>query len=428
MSTYYTFTKIIDIKNFFNLKLLIVSISTFLISLLSVLLKYSSGTFTEFLSLIILLSIVYSSITKNDFTYCIIFTVISLSINYILFFFALTAYFLSTIIFPVVNDYLILILTMIIHTILIILLFRIKKFKHGFTFLTNALRNEYFKILLLNISVIILFSSLAFTVPNQQFTTKMPIAFITFSIIMFITIKKSFEIYYKQNLLIKELEETKQTLAEKEEEIKKLEVENLKISKTNHTISHKQKSLEYKLNELIHKNEIAEEIDVRDRINKLSNKLLEPSATIELTKTNIPEIDDMLKFMQSECIKNNIDFELQINGDIYHMINNFIDKENLEILIADLIKNAIIAVKHSDNINRSILVRFGIIDENYSLYVYDSGIEFKIDTLSILGQKACTTHSDSGGSGMGFLNIFDTLNKFNASMTINELNLPSKDN
>lgn len=36
--------------------------------------------------------------------------------------------------------------------------------------------------------------------------------------------------------------------------------------------------------------------------------------------------------------KNKIKFEVQLNGNIYQMINNHITKEELEILIADHVK------------------------------------------------------------------------------------------
>ena len=152
------------------------------------------------------------------------------------------------------------------------------------------------------------------------------------------------------------------------------------------------------------------------------------AVSIELTKTNIEEIDSMLKYMQSECEKNKIDFQLQVNGNIHHMVNKHIEKEDLEILIADMIKNAIIAINHSENSNKSILVRLGLIDGVYSLYVYDSGIEFEIDTLINLGIKPSTTHADSGGTGMGLMNTFDTLKKYKASLIIDEYGKPANDN
>lgn len=233
--------------------------------------------------------------------------------------------------------------------------------------------------------------------------------------------------YYKHKLLVKELEETKSELEKKNKEISELEKENLNFSKTSHSIAHKQKSLEYKLNKLLLKTEIASEIDIRNKVNEISEQCFNQVPVIELSKTNIPEIDDMLSFMQSECTKNNIEFDLQLNGNIYTMINNFISKEDLEILIADHVKNAIIAINYSDNINRSILVRLGMIDGCYSLYIYDSGIEFEINTLANLGKKPSTTHSDNGGTGMGFMNTFDTLRKYQASIYINENSSPTAD-
>ena len=171
-----------------------------------------------------------------------------------------------------------------------------------------------------------------------------------------------------------------------------------------------------------------EAAEVRDRVKEIKKDLYKEKSTIKLDKTGIALIDDMLEYMQSECKKNKIDFELQIKGNIHYMTNNLITKEDLETLLADHIKNAIIAIKHTENINRSILVRLGMIDENYAIYIYDSGIEFEKETLENLGKKPSTTHKDEGGTGMGFMNTFDTLRKCKASLIIEEFNKPSKDN
>ena len=248
------------------------------------------------------------------------------------------------------------------------------------------------------------------------------------SIIIFITVKKILTLYYKHELLVKDLEDTQVELEKKKEEITKLEQENLNFSKTSHSIAHKQKILEHKLNEMMMKNETSSEMDIKNELDKISKEYYKDVTTIELSKTGIGEIDDTLEYMKSECIKNNIVFELQVHENIYYMINHFITKEELQILLADHIKDAIIAIQHSDNINRSILVRLGLIDGCYSLYIYDSGIEFEIDTLLNLGDRPVTTHPNEGGTGMGFLNTFDTLRKHDASMTINELGKPCKDN
>ena len=328
------------------------------------------------------------------------------------------------------NNYINLCIIMILHIIILSSLFKIKKLKYGISFLKRDIQNESIDILILNISVAILFSTIIMV--NSQILTSMDVALgiFIFSVIMFITIQKSLQLYYKQKLLIKELQETKEELANKEKEIEKLEAENLKISKNNHTIVHKQKSLEYKLKEIINKTEISnEEVgELTDRIDKIRKDIYKEKEMVELSKTGISQIDDMLEYMQSECNKNKIEFELQIKGNIYYMTNNLISISELETLLADHIKNAIIAINHTNNINKSILVRLGEIDGIYSLYIYDSGAEFEKQTLENLGKIPSTTHADEGGTGMGFMNTFDTLKRCKASLIIEEYNEPSKDN
>ena len=425
--TCYTAYKLTDNIIMFKKKLIKIIIINIVISYITTIIRYIFNLFISDICLIFILGCMQSIINKQKIGYSILLITIALAINYIILFLTTVLTFPINICYNIKNDYINLMLIIIIYLILICLLFKIKKFKHGFLFLKRNIENEYIEIWVLNISSIILFSSIIFNSSNFQITRELFIGFIIFSIIMFITIQKSLQLYYKQRLLVQDLEETKKELEDKKKEIKQLEQENLNFSKTSHSIAHKQKALEYKLNELALKNEIAEEIDVKNRLNNITKQISE-EPEIEIPKTNISEIDDMLNYMKSECIKNKIKFEVQLNGNIYQMINNHITKEELEILIADHVKNAIIAVNYSNNSNRSILVRIGKIDGQYSIYIYDSGIEFEINTLHKLGKIPSTTHKESGGTGMGFMNTFDTLKKHKASITINEYGKPAKDN
>ena len=425
--TYFTFVKITNEKNFSKKKISIIYIITIVISIISGIIKYKTDSLTGIICLTFFLSVLYSFVNKKNIGYSIVVTIISLSINYALFFITIIINFMQNIVVFIQNDYINLVTIIIVHSILLYLLLRTKKLKNGLIFLNKKLESEYYDILILNISIIVLFSSIIFTNSDIVLTSRIFFGFIIVSIIMFITIQKSLQLYYKQKLLVQELNETKKELDKKKQEIEQLERENLNFSKTSHSIAHRQKALEYKLNQLMLKTEIASEIDIKDKINEIAKELQTPTE-VELSKTNISEIDNMLKYMQSECVKNKIDFQLQLSGNIHHMINKYVSKENLEILIADHIKNSIIAINHSDNINKSILIRLGIIDGIYSLYIYDSGVEFEIDTLLKLGKIPSTTHSDDGGTGMGFMNTFDTLKKYKASMVIKEYGKPCKDN
>ena len=423
--TYYTNTKITNVK--FNNKIIIFILLLISATICSVI-KYLSNSMLSIICLIFLLSSLFAKFSNNKLGYSLLINSVSISINYIFFIIAIIMTYFPYKIINIENDYINLLLIDFVYFLMIILFFKIKRFKNGFNFIKRTKTNEILEIITMSISVILVFSFTMLSNINKEITKDVFISFIIFSIIMFITIQKSLQLYYKQKLQQKELEETKEELEKAKHEISELEQENLNFSKKSHSIAHKQKALEYKLNQLLLNNEIAEEIDIKDRIKEISKQIQNEDTTIELTKTNIEEIDDMLKYMQSECEKNKINFELQVNGNIHHMVNKFIAKENLEILLADHIKNAIIAINYSENINRSILVKLGLIDGLYSIYIYDTGVEFEIKTLKNLGQVPSTTHADNGGTGMGWMNTFDTLKKYKASLVIEEYGKPVEDN
>ena len=424
--SFYTALKILNSQ--INKKLVInVIFASIPIALICSYIDYVSNFMYSIISLVLLIGLIFTLLKKYNFSYSLIIIAISVSINYILLFFSIVIMFLPSLILKIKNDYLIFIFMIIIHFVFLYVFTKVKKIRNGFIFLQEKIKNKYLEISILNISVIILFTVIFFIIYIKIPAREVGIGFLLIAILMYATIKQSFQTYYKQKLLIKELEETKKELQEKKEEIEKLEKENLEISKTSHSISHKQKSLEHKINEILKKQETAEELDIKDRINNISKQLSEKQTIIELTKTNIQEIDDMLNYMQSECTKNKIDFQLQTNGNILSMTNNIISKEELEILLADHIKDAIIAIKYSDNSYKNILVRLGKIDGVYSIYIYDTGIEFETNTLKNLGKKPITTHKNDGGTGMGFINTFETLKKHKASLIIKEIGKPSKD-
>ena len=373
----------------------------------------------------IFVSLILSYKINNNLGYSVLVSTISLSINYVIYLISVIINFIIFRTLNISNEQIALISILIIFSVLVMILCNVKRVKNGVTFLKNNENNEYLGMFILNISYVVF---LAIIVLNSIDKRSILIYVIIFSIIMFISIQKSLQLYYKQKLQERETAEIKEELNSKAKEIEELEKENLRLSKANHSILHKQKSLEYELSQALLKNETMDKKEIKTKLQDISKEIPKETAPIELTKTNIKEIDNMLKYMQAECTKNKIDFELQINGNIHHMINKYIGKEELEILLADHIKNAIIAINHSNNINKNILVRLGIIDGLYSLYIYDSGIEFEVETLKNLGIKPSTTHADNGGTGMGFMNTFDTLKKYNASMEIHEYGKPSKDN
>lgn len=428
MVVFYTNNKILGIKEDRKIKKLTLVVISLIISLLYYYIdKFNIIEISNFMYTIIVMPLIYSIINRFNLPYIAIISSISLAINKILIYVASTLIYFPSRFMNLSNEYVIFTLIMIINIIFLVMLWKTKRIKNGIAFLKNKQNDEYLNLLLLIISSIILF--LVVIIQNYQkgVTSKFGMVLIIFSILMFITIQKSLQLYYKHKMLVKALEETQNELNKKKEEVKKLEEENLNFSKTSHSIAHRQKSIEHKLNILLANEENLNSKDIENEINNI-RKELESETKIELQKTGIAVIDDMLSYMQAECIKNNINFQLQITGNIHYMVNNYIDKSDLEILLADHVKDAIIAVNHVKTKNKSILVRIGKIDGIYGVYFYDSGVEFTIDTLIKLGKVPVTTYKGEGGSGMGFMNSFNTLNKYKATLIIEELNKPTNDN
>lgn len=426
-----TIFRILNDRRIFSLKKCLgyigLGITCYIVQVINYNINFFSGT----LILIFLMSIISASLTKKSIGYSIIMVTISLALNYALLFMAIIIVFtINSKIISISSDSINLCMIILLESAMLCSILKSKRLKYGIISLQNNINNDYVELIILSISIGIIYMGMIIY-DMQAFVVKDIICiFAIFSIIMFITIQKSLQLYYKQKMLIKELDETKEDLARAENKIKILEKENIEESKKRHTIIHKQKSIEYKLEEMLTKTEMSTEeaAEVRERLEKLNKEIYTEKEVMELDKTGINSIDDMLKYMQSECVKNKIDFTLQIKGNIHYMVHNLVKEEELETLLADHIKDAIIAINHTDNANRSILVRLGNIDDIYSLYIYDSGVEFKTEVLENLGKKPCTTYANEGGTGMGFMNTFDTVRKHKASLIIEEIGKPVKDN
>ena len=423
--TYYCNFKLTNKRININFRIIIEIIAT---GILGGIIKNEINYLISTIISVILVSIIFS---KSNFVIGVLTTIISLSINYGIELIAIFISFMLNKPFRINNDYIRLSTIIILHIFIVYKIFKIKKFRYGIAYLQKDNTNEYKNLLILNISVVIVFSAIIlFNSSSRIVNLIVSLEIIIYAILMFITIKKSLNLYYKQKMLVKELDETKTELINKNKEIKELETENLTFKKRSHSLIHQQKALEYKIQQMMMQTEISKEQagEVKEKLEKIREEIYKEKENIELDKTGITEIDDMLKYMQSECSKNKIEFILKLSGNIHQMTNNAVSKEDLEILLADHIKNAIIAINHTDNINRTIMVKLGKVDSIYSINIYDSGAEFETETLDNLGKKPSTTHAEEGGTGMGFMNTFETLEKYKASLTIEEYNKPSKDN
>lgn len=317
-----------------------------------------------------------------------------------------------------------------VQIIILYLFFSVKRFKNGFSFLKIDNYNQKTNVLGIIISIMIIFSSIIFAIYNNNVLGRFIILEIILGgIVMIWWIRKNITNYYKKRMKDRTIEMLTEQIKEKDKTIKDLKEELANILEINHKYNHRISSMERAVSKF-YKNmafneEIAQENGyISDSLKEFSkeykNELYNVVNSNNLPKTDVFSIDNILEYMETEANKNNIEFCLEIHSNINYMIENLISKGNLETLLGDHIKDAIIAINHSNNKYRSIKVIFDVKNEYYEIKIYDSGIEFEIETLLKLGLETVTTHKEDGGSGIGFMTTFKTLKECKASLLIEE--------
>ena len=299
--TSYSNKKVLNLEEKINYKWAIMYIITAILYIcMSMLLNREINT-TIFT--LICISIIYTIIYKFKIMYSMLISAVSISINQILFYIASTFIYFPMKLLNIENRYLAFILIALVQAILLFLFWKIKRIRNGITFLKKWKNDEYINLLLLNASSAILFLIVIISNYQEGITSKFGVMLIIFAIVMFITIWKSLQLYYKQQMLEKVLEKTQKDLADKTEEVKKLEAENLSFSEISHSIAHRQDSLKHKLEKLSKNTEFADEISINAQIDNIT-KDLRKKTKIELEKTGIEIVDDMLDCMQAKCVEN----------------------------------------------------------------------------------------------------------------------------
>ncbi|MCL1883020.1 MAG: ATP-binding protein [Defluviitaleaceae bacterium] len=132
--------------------------------------------------------------------------------------------------------------------------------------------------------------------------------------------------------------------------------------------------------------------------------------------TGIERVDNILNYMISISAEKEIQFDIAISGTIENIVEGIISKQSLATLLSDLIENAIIAVTQSDY--KKISLSMGEVKNAFEITIQDSGIPFEAETLANLGIRKSTTRTETGGSGIGYMTIFEILSECKASITI----------
>ena len=199
-STFYVSRKIINSKNidvnkkFYKKMLEIVLI--FIISNISIFIETKSNKFYSVIYLILFYAIMFSKIEQINIGSAIIVNLISVGINFVVFSIAVVICGIVPSFLNQINIIYATIFIFVVYILLLKLFFLHKKLKNGFSFIQKNIRDENIDNIILCVSVSLIFLITILTKKNSSELNSTFIAVIIISIIMFITISKSFQLYY----------------------------------------------------------------------------------------------------------------------------------------------------------------------------------------------------------------------------------------
>ena len=358
-------------------------------------------------------------------------TIVSFGMSYITFFISVTIISVgATCIFHVssasYNHALLQSLTAILQLAITPLPFCSKRLKHGMPFLTNKLHS----MTLMIVSILLLFTALLLSNANNSHVYIMPFLFIfLLAIFIYLSWKNNITRTYLDKLKEKDITELNFSLAEKDRRIKELEKENKELSKIIHSDNKLIPAMALAVSSFIQDTSALAPASAetgRNLLNELDQMSMHCKGIIHrqdlrchvIPSTSVVSIDNLLKYIQQKAHKMNIDFDAAVSCDITLLIDKIISENDLNTLLADLLDNALIAVKHSHG--HHVLLNIDLIENSYVINIFDSGIPFTKEVLLNLGLKNYTTHKEEGGSGIGLTTSYELIRKHKASLTIDE--------
>ncbi|MEL4105337.1 GHKL domain-containing protein [Oscillospiraceae bacterium WX1] len=236
---------------------------------------------------------------------------------------------------------------------------------------------------------------------------------------------------YRDKLKAQEIAELQQASDAKIMEIQQLRQQNDALAKIIHKDNKLIPALDYAVRQYLLTAET--ETDPAVRLSKAKSLLAQVEAASQerrgiltsfqpskkLPSTDIPSVDALLASMAHRAQEQGVTFDVTVTGSVKYLIDNLASEQDVNTLLADLIENAIIAVRTSAN--KNVMVHIGIADNIYAIDVFDSGDPFAPETVAEVGIHKTTTHADEGGSGIGLMTTFEILKKYEASFVIEDL-------
>lgn len=310
--------------------------------------------------------------------------------------------------------------------LLIVLVFKTKRFRKGFQFFQNE-KNTGFGLVLAGILFFLHGFVYTYSTYQMESTVILMILMSLFiiSVGIYFWIRRSITAYYREKMKLRSDEYYRQALAENDQKLEELKQSNEFLAKIVHRDNHLIGALNSSVDEYFKSGDKEFKDDLLREIQTLARERAELIDREQRESKILPStgnllIDGAVNDLYIKAAAHGIDFDLDVSAPVDEITGKYLSQTELQTLLCDHIKDAIIAVDAKGEGKGKILVSFSVKDNNYDVTIFDSGADFEINTLARLGKERVTTHAESGGSGIGFMTTFETLRRAYASLIITE--------
>lgn len=322
------------------------------------------------------------------------------------------------------REYIYTLVTIILVGLLCFLFMRVKRFRRGFLFFQE---DKYLGVGVSISAIIMIVKSLNIREHGDEDYLFLVLVWgcVIAGFGLYLWIRRSITAHYRERLQLKSEEHYQEMLAEREKEIVKLNQSNEYLAKIVHRDNHLMGSLDSSINAYLNSTDETGKDNLLREIQTLAKERAELIAKEQLDSKLLPAtgnhlIDGAINDLYIKSAARGIDFNLTVSATVDEIIGKYLSQTELQTLLCDHIKDAVTAVESRGEAGGKIFVNLSKQNDHYCIDIYDNGVEFSIDTLSKLGLERVTTHPDTGGSGVGFMTTFATLQKACAGLIITE--------
>lgn len=324
------------------------------------------------------------------------------------------------------------IISVVLQTLLTISIFRIKRFRNGMPFLFATHVINFATIICLILIAFLLYVSSEHS--DYWIKAITPILFVLVLAFIIHWWQSQITKSYKRALLLRELESLRTELQEKDKLISDLTKQNEQLGRLIHKDNKLIPALEnavcdYLISDFTDSRTTIDRgnallLEVRNFSNSRSNIISEIHANkCKQFSTGISSLNTLLNYMEKRAKQDNITFSVHIAFELKNYIPHTISSDDLVHLLSDLLENSFIAT--AKNQERIVQLQFYQSQKNLVIEVADNGIPFELTSFANLGISQLTTHADTGGSGIGLMDIWKIKEAYGASLHIAEYETPT---